>query len=117
MFAEYYDRPGGTVNYGAGPMVNFSAGIGPPSLAAAQTMTIPNPPVYQPMRADGNPGLELNLTNSIQGDMVAGSYGFNSAFNGTLSGRGRRVQPPRFRAGGIVGFIHRHGVLGADAAD
>ena len=76
MFADYYEGSGGTVHFGAGPVVNFSGGIGPTELAAAQTMTIPNPPVYQPVRADGTPGLELNLSNATEGDMVAGTYNF-----------------------------------------
>jgi hypothetical protein len=74
MFADYYEGSGGTVHYGAGPVVNFSGGIGPTELAAAQTITIPNPPVYQPVRADGTPGLELNVSNASEGDMVAGTY-------------------------------------------
>ena len=48
MFADYVDTSGGTVHYGAGPVVNFSGGVGPTDLAAAQTMTLPSPPVYQP---------------------------------------------------------------------
>jgi len=86
MFADYYEASGGTVHYGAGPVVDFSGGIGPAEFAAAQTMTLPNPPrppVYQPVRADGAPGLELNLSNQIEGDMSSGTYGFNTGYDPT----------------------------------
>lgn len=74
LFTDYVDASGGTVQCGAGPVVEFTGGIGPADVAAAQTMVIPNPPVYQPMRADGTPGLELNPSNATEGDMVAGTY-------------------------------------------
>ncbi len=74
MFADYVDSSGGTLQYGAGPVVNFSGGIGPADLVAAQTMTIPDTPVYQPQRADGTPGLELNSVNATAGDLLAGTY-------------------------------------------
>jgi hypothetical protein len=73
LFTDYADS-GGTVQYGAGPVVEFTGGVGPADVAAAQTMVMPNPPVYQPMRADGTPGLELNPSNATEGDMVAGTY-------------------------------------------
>ena len=47
LFTDYVDS-GGTVQYGAGPVVSFSGGVGPADLAAAQTMTLGVPPVYQP---------------------------------------------------------------------
>ncbi|MGO9111850.1 MAG: pilus assembly protein TadG-related protein [Thermoguttaceae bacterium] len=74
MFADNVETSGGTLQYGAGPVVNFSGGIGPTNLTAAQNMTVPNSPVYQPLRADGTSGLELNLSNATEGDMVAGTY-------------------------------------------
>jgi Flp pilus assembly protein TadG len=83
MFADNVDTSGGTVHYGAGPMVNFSGGVGPTDLAAAQTMTLPSPPVYQPLRADGTPGLELNPANATEGDMTSGTYGFNAGYDPT----------------------------------
>jgi hypothetical protein len=79
MFADCYEGSGGTVQYGAGPVVQFTGGVGPAELAAAQTILPPAPagsysPVYQPQRAGGTPGLELNLSNAAEGDMVAGTY-------------------------------------------
>jgi len=65
---------GDTGQYGAGPTVDFNGGIGPTDVAAGQNMTIPDPPVYKPMRADGTAGLELNFDNAQNGDMVAGTY-------------------------------------------
>jgi hypothetical protein len=67
LFTDYVDS-GGTVHYGAGPVVDFSGGIGPADMAAAQTMTPGVPPVYQPT------GVQLNLSNAAEGDMVAGTY-------------------------------------------
>ncbi len=81
IFADYYEGSGGTVHYGAGPMVNFSGGAGLAGMAAAQTITLPNPPVYQPQRSDGTPGLELNLTNATEGDMSSGAYGLNPNYD------------------------------------
>ena len=56
LFTDYVDSSGGTVHYGAGPVVNFSGGIGPTELAAEShaLMQPGTPPVYQPG------GLELN---------------------------------------------------------
>jgi hypothetical protein len=83
MFANYPDSSGGTVSYGAGPVVNFGTGIPPTDLAAGQTITWPPPPPYQPTRSDGiTPGLELNQSsgnlNAREGDMVAGTYSQNT---------------------------------------
>ena len=36
LFTDYVDPSGGTVHYGAGPVVNFTGGVGPADLAAAQ---------------------------------------------------------------------------------
>ena len=36
--------------FGAGPVIEFTGGIGPPELAASQLMTPGNPPVYKPVR-------------------------------------------------------------------
>lgn len=65
---------GDPLNFGAGPVVNFSGGVGDPSLQASQLMTVPSPPVYKPVRADGTPGLELNPNDRQNGDMAAGNY-------------------------------------------
>ena len=80
LFTDYVDFSGGTVQYGAGPSVNFIGGIGPAELAAAQHGDRPIPPVYQPTSADGTPGLELNPSNATEGDMVAGTYGSNPSY-------------------------------------
>ena len=85
MFADYVDpNSGETVHYGAGPIVNFSGGISSPELAASQLMQPGSPPVYQPKRSDGTPGLELNQNsdnpNAVEGDVVAGTYGLNSSY-------------------------------------
>jgi hypothetical protein len=74
--------------FGAGPVLEFTDGAGSdPDLAASEFINDPtnpnsNPrigsypatPVYKPTRGDGTPGLELNLDNTIYGDMVAGSF-------------------------------------------
>ena len=118
MFAEYYDTAGGTVNYGAGPIVNFSVGVGDPNLAAAQTTTVPYPLVYQPVRNDGNPGLELNFSKCGPRRHGCRDLRFQLRFQRGVDGRrGRRLQPPQLRAGDRVRFAHRRRVLGADAAD
>ena len=73
---------GDTGQYGAGPVVDFTGGVGPQELAASQLMKPGNPPVYKPKRSDGTPGLELNYDETqrdeIHGDMVAGTYGQNT---------------------------------------
>ena len=74
---------GDTGQYGAGPVVDFTGGVGPQELAASQLMKPGNPPVYKPKRSDGTPGLELNYTDDtnrdeVYGDMVAGTYGYGS---------------------------------------
>ncbi|MFO1004042.1 MAG: pilus assembly protein TadG-related protein [Planctomycetaceae bacterium] len=74
--------------FGAGPILNFTDGVGSDSdLAASEFIndpTNPNPnpevgsypetPVYKPTRSDDTPGLELNVVNEMHGDMVAGSF-------------------------------------------
>ena len=72
MFTDYTDSSGATVHYGAGPVVNFSGGIGPTELAASQLMQPGSPPVYQPG------GLQLNSGDAVNGDMRAGQYGLNT---------------------------------------
>jgi hypothetical protein len=74
MFTDYSDSSGAVVHYGAGPVVNFSDGVGPTEVAASQLIEPGNPPVYQPG------GLELNTDNAQEGDMVAGTYGSNAAY-------------------------------------
>ena len=59
LFTDYVDSSGGTVQYGAGPVVNFSGGVGPADLAAAQ--------IDEPVRSrrfTSRAGLELNLSRS-----------------------------------------------------
>ena len=54
-------------------------------------MTLPNPPVYQPSRGDGTPGLEINYPGNAQnGDMVPGTYGLSGTYSTT--GRLMRMQ-------------------------
>jgi hypothetical protein len=74
LFTDSVDSSGGTIQYGAGPVVSFSGSVGPTEFAAAQNMSPGVPPVYQPMTSSGSAGLELNLTNATEGDMVAGTY-------------------------------------------
>jgi len=62
-----FDAP----HFGAGPVVELTGGVGDPTLNAGQLITVPASPVYKPHRSDGEPGLELNLANSDDGDMVA----------------------------------------------
>ena len=77
--------PGGI--YGAGPVVNFSGGAGPSDLTASQLIEAPTTPVYKPVRSDGTPGLELNVTaNDPSGDLVAGTYGLNSNYPAASGG-------------------------------
>ena len=79
LFSNATDSGGETVQYGAGPVVGFSGGIGDPSLAAGQLMQSGNPPVYQPG------GLQANLDNAAEGDMVTGAYGLNAGYNAALA--------------------------------
>ena len=51
LFTDYVDSSGGTVHYGAGPVVNFSGGIGPAELAASQLMQPGTPPVLPARKA------------------------------------------------------------------
>ena len=78
LFTNGTDAGGETVQYGAGPVVNFSGGVGDPNLAAAQLMQTGEPPVYQPG------GLQMNLGNAAEGDLVAGTYGVNPAYDTAL---------------------------------
>ena len=93
LFTDYVDpNTGGTVSYGAGPVVTFSGGIDPPAdMAASQVMQPGAPPVYQPTRADGiTAGLELNTGNAPEGDMVAGTCSQNLAYDQQSPALGRR---------------------------
>jgi hypothetical protein len=70
VFDDDFDAGNGdAVNHGAGPVVEFSDGIALSGTAyrASQLITVPDPPVYDPT-------LRLNLANSPEGDMVAGTY-------------------------------------------
>jgi hypothetical protein len=53
--------------FGAGPVVELSGGVGDPIMNASQLLTIPTTPFYKP-------AIEQNLGNEIHGDMVAGAY-------------------------------------------
>jgi hypothetical protein len=72
---------GDTGQFGAGPVVDFTGGVGPAELVASQTMSPGVPPVYKPKRADGTPGLELNLGDAQNGDMASGTYGSNPDYD------------------------------------
>lgn len=63
---------GDSLNFGAGPLVNFSDGIALPDtdFRAAETMSIPDVPVYDPI-------LQVNSGNDPAGDMVAGNYDYD----------------------------------------
>jgi hypothetical protein len=68
--------------------VGFQGYVGPSDLAAGQTITLSNPPVYKPTAAGTGsgaartPGLELNsgYPQAAEGDMVAGTYGQNPSY-------------------------------------
>lgn len=80
---------GDLFQYGAGPIVRLTGGIGDPSLAGSQLMSLaaaPSARVYKPVRSDGTPGLELNSDDAAEGDMVQGTFGINSAFETNNSG-------------------------------
>ena len=66
-----------TVPFGAGPVIEFVEGgdpqlLGDPQLNANQTIN--GLSVFKPTRSDGTRGLELNLSDEIHGDMLAGEY-------------------------------------------
>ena len=76
--SQVFIDPSGAAQYGAGPVLDFSGGVGDPSLAAGQTIQQPgNPPVYQP-------SLQFNSVNAGYGDMVAGTYGPNPGYDATI---------------------------------
>jgi hypothetical protein len=64
----------GVGQFGAGPVVELSGGIGDPAFNAGQLITIPATQVYKPRRSDGSFGLELNEGDAVHGDMLAGRY-------------------------------------------
>jgi hypothetical protein len=126
MVANVFDddlnpSDGDPLNFGAGPVVGFqpNPNAGMASLAAGQTIVVPNPPVYKPTRSDGTPGLELNETGiAVEGDMVAGTYGLNPSYqpdpddtdgsHDENAGYGRRdYQPPKANAQAAPGFLVR----------
>jgi hypothetical protein len=62
--------------FGAGPVASVTDTIGDPSLQAGGIITLPEtgPPVYKPT-------LQANATNEPNGDLVAGAYGWNQAYD------------------------------------
>ena len=70
------DNVGAALNLGAGPIINYQDGIALPgtTFLASRLITEDQLGVYKPQQSNGNPGLELNLTNVVVGDMVAGNY-------------------------------------------
>ncbi len=64
------------IGYGAGPIVDFADGAGDPRTVCFADDTVAFTSVYKPQRSDGSLGLNINLNNSIEGDMVAGG-GYN----------------------------------------
>ncbi|HEV8068126.1 MAG TPA: Tad domain-containing protein [Planctomycetaceae bacterium] len=64
-------------HFGAGPVVSVTDTIGDPSLQAGGMITLPQtgPPFYKPT-------LQANATNEANGDLVAGAYGWNQAYDG-----------------------------------
>ena len=74
---QVFTDPSGAVQYGAGPVVEFTGGIGPADAVASQTLAPSSP--YQP-------ALQTNTaTPTVSGDMVPGTYAFNPFYgsNGT----------------------------------
>jgi hypothetical protein len=69
VFDDDFDLADDPMNFGAGPVVEFSDGIPLPgtSFRAAETMTPGAPPVY-------DPDLRSNLVNDKGGDIVRGDY-------------------------------------------
>lgn len=55
-------------NLGAGPVLELTAGVG--SMSALQTISVPEPRVYDPY-------LQLNQQNAVEGDMVSGRFCYN----------------------------------------
>ena len=87
---------GDTGQFGAGPVVDFTGGVGPPELAASQTMSPGVPPVYKPKRADGTPGLELNSDDAAEWRHDFGHVWLQPRLRcSTLGRRGRKLQSPR----------------------
>ena len=64
---------GDPMQFGAGPIIDFSGNVGDSSLAAGQLITVPSPAVYKP-------NLQANTSNVADGDLVAGTYGWNQAY-------------------------------------
>ena len=56
---------GDLAQYGAGPVINVSDGVG--NLHGLATLSVPDPPVYKP-----DP--QMNQGNAVQGDMVSGRF-------------------------------------------
>ena len=67
--------------FGAGPVIEFTGGVGPPELAASQLMVLPDPPVYKPVRSRRRSGAGNQWPQCEQGDMAAGTYGPNQAYD------------------------------------
>jgi len=72
-------------NFGAGPRVELTGGVGDPSINASQLLTVPASPVYKPQQSGGTAGLELNAGNELHGDLVAGDYSSSQDHSETAS--------------------------------
>lgn len=90
IFDDDLDPQSGDVQqFGAGPVMAMTGGIGDPTLAASQVISINSAPssrVFKPITSTGMPGLELNAGDAPEGDMVQGTYGLNSAFGSANPG-------------------------------
>jgi hypothetical protein len=96
--------------FGAGSVASVTDTVGDPSLQAGGMITLPQngPPVYKPT-------LQSNATNEANGDLVAGAYGWNQAYDSTAaradesSDYSRRDFAPNSPLGSVpqTGFLAR----------
>ena len=96
--SNYVDSSGGTVQYGAGPLLSFSGSVGAPDLAAGQTMSTGSATVYQPMTfgRDARAGTELSPGRAVRRHDFRHVRPQHELRNGTVR-RGRKLQPPRLQ--------------------
>lgn len=97
---------GDTLQLGAGPVASVTDTLGG-DLEAGGLVSVQATPVYKP-------NLQSNLSNTINGDLVAGQYGNNAAYNPTLpldedSAYNRRDFVPDSPSGSVqeTGFLAR----------